>query len=157
MKKFLMVVGAVALGAVILGGVGFAILAYRGNALDVEAAEYSTQAVTAITAHWDKTEMMARAAPSLAASVTPERLDDLFAFFRRLGPLQGAPSCHGQAVMNADLRHGSRILGRYACKAHYEAGDATISLALVKQAGAWKIQGFHVDSLALLPRASTKA
>ena len=151
MKRVLAGFGAFVLILVALGAAGFSYLVWRGASLDREAAAYSADATRAITTHWTATELTARATPQLAGSIGPDKLASLFAWLGALGPLQDQPRCRGSAAVLANLGSASATLGRYACTARYQAGEATVRLALVKANGAWRINGFNVTSPALPP------
>ena len=150
MGKILAAIGLLAVGLFVLGAAGFAYLAVRGGKLDREAAAYSTDAVRAITTHWDPAALASRATPQLVASIPPDKLAALFGWFATLGALQDDPDCRGRSSIFASPS-GTTTTGKYACAARYQVGQATVTVALVKTGGAWRINGFHVTSPMLLP------
>ncbi len=150
MRRMLQAIGAIALVVLVLGAAGFGYLAYQGTKLDHEAEAFSTGAVAAITAHWQPAEMLSRASPALARSVSQDQLAGMFGWFAGLGPLQNQPVCQGTSSVFASPS-GTRITGSYRCTARYLAGEGTVDVALVKSGGMWLINGFHVSSPVLAP------
>ena len=129
---------------------GFVYLAQKGRKLDQEAAAYSVESVAAITAHWDAAALRARASPQLEQSVPPDRLGAMFAWFATLGPLQDQPACEGSSSYFGNSNGTSTVIAKYTCDGHYKAGEAAVSLGLIKLNGLWRISGFHVTSSALV-------
>jgi hypothetical protein len=152
MGRVFAAIGMIVVALIAIGIVGFGYLAHKGRALDEEAAAYSGDAVTAITAHWDAAALTARAAPHMAQAVTPGKLTALFAWFATLGPMQDTPTCRGTSSVYANVGGTSTITANYTCDARYQAGEAAVSVGLVKLNGAWRISGFHVTSPALIPQ-----
>jgi hypothetical protein len=150
MRRVFQVIGMIALVVFVLSAAGIAYVVHEGNKLDNEAETYSTGAVAAITAHWQPAEMMSRASPAFARSISQDQLAGMFAWFSGLGPLQTQPVCQGTSEVLATPM-GTRVTGRYRCTARYQAGEGAVDLSLVKSGGAWLINGFHVSSPALLP------
>ena len=151
MKRFLAGFGAFVLILIVLGAAGLGYLVWRGARLDREAASFSVDAARAITSHWVAAELTARATPQLVGSMGADKLAGLFGWLGTLGPLVAQPICRGSTAVLANLGSASATLGRYACTARYQAGEATVRLALVKANGVWRINGFNVTSPVLLP------
>jgi hypothetical protein len=64
MKKFLITLGSIFLAVIILGAIGIAFIAVRGNALDKESKPYADSAISAIVTAWSEKELVDRASPS---------------------------------------------------------------------------------------------
>lgn len=145
MRKFLYVFGAMALGLLVLlvSGIGF--LMSKGNGLDAESKAYVDAAVPAITALWDRTALLDRAAAELRSASTPDQIANLFDNFSRLGPLVRYEGATGHANMTYFTGTGGQVTAIYVAKAVYQNGEATLRLNLRKRDGAWRIVGFHVD------------
>jgi hypothetical protein len=135
----------------VLGAIGIAFVAVRGNALDKESKAYADTAIPAIVTGWSKKELIDRASPELNKAVTEQQLDQMFHWFTSLGRLQKCEPAQGQAIMSATSQTGKMISGQYAAKARFERGDATIKLDLIKHGDQWQILSFYVDSPALMP------
>lgn len=70
MKKLLIILGALFLVLLVVGGIGFAILAYRGNALDKESSAYADAALLAIASQWSQKALLERASPEFKQATT---------------------------------------------------------------------------------------
>ncbi len=147
LRRFLIGFGVcAALVIVVLVG-GFAYLAAVGGGLDAQAKSYAEGSVTAITSHWDAQALLSRASEKLRAGLSPDKSEAVFEMFNRLGALVVSHGCNGQASMYRSFTgQPSRTEASYTCTATYRNGDATLNFALVKDAGGWAINGFHVNS-----------
>jgi hypothetical protein len=150
MRKFFFWLGVVAAAIITLAVAGFGYLAYRGAGLDSESETYASNAVVAITSHWNAKELMSRAAPSLARSVTAEQVSSMFGWLSVLGPLTGSSACQGSWQVNAQIGKPSSTTAQYTCNETYQQSTATIKIALLKSDKKWMITGFHVTSPFLL-------
>lgn len=151
MRKFLFALGAVILVLVIAGGVGLFFAARNGAALNAESKAYVDDAVVAITAHWSVDELMTRSTPQLRQITKPDVLRGLFdAASTALGPLVKYDGAKGEAVMSTRTGSGTTISARYFAHARFQKGDADFVVVLLKINGSWKIEGFHINSDALM-------
>jgi hypothetical protein len=125
---------------------GLEYLVHAGRAMDREAQAYADASLQAITGHWDVNEARLRSTQRLRHSVSDDRLESLFTWFASLGPLVSSNGCNGQASMFKSLNGPSIVTAQYVCIATYRDGSATVTLQLLKQNGAWMINGFNVNS-----------
>ena len=146
MKKFLIGCGAFSLILVIIGGIAFAILMYRGLQLDKESSAYADAALKAIATDWSEKALLDRASPEFKQAVTIDQLDGYFRQFAKLGHLQQPEPMKGQSGVSFDGRTGKRIEGHYSAKAQFENAEATITLGLIKHGDQWEIAKFDVQS-----------
>jgi hypothetical protein len=151
MKKFFIVLGSIFLAIIVLGAIGIAFVAVRGNALDKESKAYADSAIPAIVTTWSEKELLDRASPEFKQAVTIDRLDRLFRWVSGLGQLQKCEPAQGHAVMSATTQTGKMISAEYSAKATFQKGEAVIKLGLIKHGDHWQILNFHVDSPALIP------
>jgi hypothetical protein len=151
MKKFFAILGVIFLLVIVLGAIGIGFIAVRGNALDKKSRAYADAVIPAIVTGWSQQELIARASPEFKKAVTQQQLDQMFQWFTSLGHLQKCEPALGQAGITVTPKTGKVISGRYAAKAKFEKGDATIKLALIKHDNQWQILSFYVDSPALVP------
>jgi hypothetical protein len=151
MKKFFIILGSIFLAIIVLGAIGIAFVAIRGNALDKESKTYADSAIPAIVSTWSEKELLDRASPEFKQAVAIDQLDRLFRWFSGLGQLQKCEPAQGQALMSATTQTGKRTSAEYTAKATFQKGEATIKLGLIKHGDQWQILGFHVDSPALAP------
>jgi len=152
MKKFFAVLGVIFLIIIVLGAIGFAFVAKRGNALDKESKVYADSAIPAIVTNWDVSALLVRASPEFLQAAKNQRLDQGFRWFGTLGRLQKCDPAKGQAIMSATTLNGGRITAQYSAKATFEKGEATVTLELIKQGDQWQIFKFAVFSPQLAPK-----
>ncbi len=145
MRKFLTVFGAIALAVVVLAAIGIGYAAWRGSALDRESKTFVDEAVPAISARWDKQQLLDRATPELRAAASPEQIATLFATLSRLGPLIEYRGAKGDANMAWTAGSGSVTSATYVATAHFQNGNASFRIVLLKRDGHWMIHNFHVD------------
>jgi hypothetical protein len=126
--------------------IGIGVVAYRGHALDIESQQFVDSAVPAISGKWSSAQLLARAAPELRASVKPDQLKALFdTVSTRLGPMQAYQGASGDALMSYSSDGSSLVQAAYVAHAHFQVGDATFRISLVKRDGRWMIRAFHID------------
>jgi hypothetical protein len=152
MKKFFFVLGSIFFAVIVLGVIGIAFVAIRGNALDKESKAYADSAIPAIVTTWSEKELLDRASPEFKKAVAIDQLDRLFGTFATLGRLHECEPAQGQSLMSATTQNGKTISGQYTAKATFEKGEATIKLGLIKHGDQWQILGFYVDSPIFVPR-----
>lgn len=152
MKKFLAIVGAIFLLLLVVAGIGFAVLAYRGTQLDSESKVYADSALKAIATDWSEKALLDRASPEFKHAVSIDQLDRYFKGCSNLGHLQSAEPMKGQSGISIDPKNGRRIQGQYATKAQFENAEATITLGLIKHDDRWQILKFDVEAPGYHPR-----
>jgi hypothetical protein len=133
--------------AVIGGLVGYAV--YAGVGLDKSSKAYVDEAVPAIVTNWSLEELKKRSSPAMLKASSDEDLMKMFTICRRLGALKSYGGCEGDSRVFFTPQ-GKTISATYIAHAKFENGDAEIKVLLIQLDGQWKIQGFHVDSSALI-------
>jgi len=129
----------------VVGGIAVGFLAWRGVTLDRESKAFADESVLAIVKTWDQDELLKRASASLRQSTSPAQTAQLFARLRAtFGALTSYDGSNGQASMTIGTNAGTRA--NYSGKGHFEKGDADVQLTLVREGGAWTIEGFHFNS-----------
>jgi hypothetical protein len=150
MRKFFMIIGIVAVIAILGGGIGIFVLARNGAALDTASKAYTEDAVLAIAANWEPDELWKRASPHLRKIATRDQLAGIFeAAKRALGPMQEYRGSKGQALIGF-INGGKSISARYVATGDFQRGRANLRIGLIKQGDSWMIEGFHIDSPALM-------
>ena len=152
MKKFFIILGSIFLAIIVLGAIGIAFVAVRGNALDKESKAYADAAIPAIVNAWSEQELLVRASPEFKKAVNQQQLDQMFHWFASLGRLQKCDPGQGQALMSATTQTGKVISAQYTTKATFEKGEAKITVGLIKHADQWQILRFEVHSPQLIPK-----
>jgi hypothetical protein len=151
MRKFFAIFGMVA--AVVLVGIaiGLFILVRNSSALSAEGRTYVDAAIVSIIGHWDERELLKRATPHLRETTKPDDMQRLFAAAALgLGPLVDYGGATGDAQITTMVGSGTRISATYVAKAKFERGDAAIRIFLLRIDGAWMIEGFNIDSPAMI-------
>jgi hypothetical protein len=139
---FLFIVGA--------GGTGLYMLAREGGALDAESKAYVQDAVQKIATNWDADELWKRSATGLREHGTKQDLSNFFDAARSaLGRMQEFYGAEGQSAVLV-TPSGKSTTARYDAKVHFEKGDADIIVTAVKSTSGWQIEGFHINSTALM-------
>ncbi len=157
MRKLIYSIISVAAALIFLAVMSVGYIAYKGFEMNKEGEAYAQSAVASITSHWNSSELLSRASPSLVKSVSSGRLASAFEWLSGLGPLVRSDACKGSTIAFASTGQPSREIGQYVCKEEYEKGPATINIALVKVASKWMINSFYVSSQAPLMKNHAEA
>ena len=96
-------------------------------------------------------ETRAERLAELKQKLNPAELDTLFdALSTGLGPLIEYRGAQGQATVLAMIGTGTVRSADYVASARYQKGEAEIRIGLLMVDDRWMIQGFYVNSNALL-------
>ena len=152
MKKFLIVMGAIFCGLIVLGILAFIFAAIRGTRLDKESRAYADAAIADIVTDWNVNAFFNRASPELKKLVSANDGDKLFRSFGQLGRLKHCDPAKGQSSTVAMLGQPKRIMAHYEAAAEFENGQAAIKIDLIKHGDDWRVLGFHIDSPIFLPK-----
>jgi hypothetical protein len=152
-RKFLAIIGGVALiAALLIGGfVGYS--AYQGRVLDTSSKEYVDKNIPLIISSWSKDELLKRASPQLLNVINekPDQIDHLFQGFAKLGAMRSYDGSKGDSNVSYTNRDGKVITAAYISDAIFENGDAHISVRLIQTSGSWKFLMFNVNSPLFAP------
>jgi len=155
MKKFFIVLGSIFLALIVLGAIGIAFVAVRGNALDKESKAYADAAIPAIVTTWLDKALLDRASPEFNQATTAVQVYQMFRSWESsLGRLQKCEPAQGQSLMSVTTYGGKTISAQYTAKARFERGEATIRLVLVKHGDQWQIVRFDVSTSQPVPPIS---
>ncbi len=150
MKKVLVILGGIFAGLILVGVIGFAIVAVKGSALDKESKQYVDAAIPAIVSSWDIAEIQKRASPEFKAAVSDEDLAKLIRMFQRLGKFKIYNGAKGDANISVTSQSGKVISAAYVGSADFDTGPAEILMSLIKHGDQWQLLGIHVNSKAFL-------
>jgi hypothetical protein len=155
MKKLFNVLGIIFAVIIVVAIIAAAIFIPRTFKLQGAAITYIQDAVPKIVTNWNSQALVDRATPELmSASKSREQVDRLFGMFRKLGSLKRLDKPVGTVTSTAFTGTGTATVGNFIIKGEFEKGPATIKIQLRRVNDAWKINGFRVDSNALLPPAT---
>jgi len=123
----------------------------------MKSSEYSETAVPYINekipelSTWDPEVAKKYLAPGILAETKDEDLEKLMRWFSKLGALQSIEEPQFINVSsNATVANGQQTIATYTIMAHYENGDAAITMRLLEVEGGFKIYQFHLNSNALI-------
>ncbi|UCC23494.1 MAG: hypothetical protein JSW23_05435 [Planctomycetota bacterium] len=150
MKKALMILGVIFAGLIVLGVIGFGVLAVKGTALDKESKAYVDEVTPAILANLKKETLFQYASDELKNAASEEEFDKMFDFFAKLGQFKEYKGSTGQANISVTTERGKQITGIYEAQAKFENGPATVKITTIKKGDNWQVLGFHITSMALL-------
>jgi hypothetical protein len=145
MRRFLIVLGALALAGIVAAAVGLGIVVYKGRLLDAESKAFADQVIPAIITSRNRQGLLDRLTPELRDKVKPQELDAVFDGLSRLGPLLDYEGAKGDATMAYAIGSGGAVSARYTAKARFRDGSATFQIGLLKRDGQWMIHNFHVE------------
>jgi hypothetical protein len=152
MRKFFYGLGVVTAVLIVAAGIGFYFLASNGAALDTASKTYTEESVVAIAGNWDADQLWKRASPRLRKAATQQQISDLLAAAKdALGPMLEYRGSKGQALMSVVNAH-SVVSAQYVASGSFQKGAADFRINLVKQNETWMIEGFHIDSPAMMKR-----
>lgn len=149
MKKTLIILGVIFIVLVVIGVIGFSILAVKGSALDKESKAYVDKVTPIILSNLKKETLFQYADEQLKNSVKPEEFEKIFNWFTKLGKFKEYKESKGQATISITPKSGKVITGYYEAQAEFETGPATIKVTTIKRGNDWKIIGFHINSTTL--------
>jgi hypothetical protein len=117
MKKFFIVLGSIFLALIVLGGIGIAFVAVRGNALDKESKAYADAAIPAIVTTWTDKALLDRASPEFNQGTTAVQVYHMFRWWEgSLGRLQKCEPAQGQSLMSVTTQSGKTISAQYTAR-----------------------------------------
>jgi hypothetical protein len=152
MRKFFCGLGVFTAVAIVAGGIGLFMLARNGAALDTASKAYVEDTVVIVASKWNADELWKRASPHLRTIATRDDMRGLFDTARQaLGPLLEYRGSQGQALIST-MNSQTTISAKYVARAHFQNGDADLQFVLVKQGDEWMVEGFHINSSALMQK-----
>jgi len=149
MKKFLQVLGLFFAALILVGVVGFVVIALKGSALDKESKAYVDEVAPKILADLRTETLLTYASDELKNAVKPEDMDRLFAWFRKLGRFKEYKGSKGEAKISLTTQAGKVITGQYVAQAEFDTGPAQVQIVTVKKGDKWFVQMFGINSAAL--------
>jgi hypothetical protein len=153
LKKFLSIVGGIFLVFVLLAAGFFGYAAYQGRGLDKSSKAYVEENIPPIISTWSKDELLKRSSPQLLKifDEKPERLDQLFKKFSKLGAMQSMGEVKGSSNISYGSKNGKVITAAYVVPAKFTNGEGRITARLIQSpAGEWQILAFNIDSTVFL-------
>jgi hypothetical protein len=153
MKKAFAVFGCICAGLLLIAVVLAAFLLPRALRLEHDGAAYLKGVLPEIVGTWDEKALASRATPELMASAkSPDEIGRMFRAFATLGKLKRIDEPKGSVFTGVFTGQGAVTVGNFTARAEFEGGGAIIFVQLRRVADGWKINGFHINSDAFLPK-----
>ena len=149
MKKTLIVLGSIFAILIVVGVIGFSILAVKGSALDEESKAYVDDVTPKILANLNQESLFRFASDELKNSASQGEFDKIFNWFGKLGKFVEYKESKGQANISVTTQNGKQITAYYEAQAEFETGPATIKVTTIKKGESWQVIGFNINSMAL--------
>ena len=143
MRRVLYAIGGIVFA---LAAAGVGMMVYKAVKLNNEATAYVDEAIPAISAHWNASELLERGTPELKKDAPPDVLAKLFRTLEPLRRLTKYEGAKGSSNTSYSTDTGTSITGDFVATAEYENGTATFDVVVVKRNGQWMINGFHYDA-----------
>jgi hypothetical protein len=129
----------------------FIVLVLRGRMQGEGAQKAATQVVLAFTENWTPEPLMRQASKDLREKVTAEEAARLFEIYKRLGTRTSLGEPTGTTTASSGFgTFASGIRAEFAFPATFTTGPATIRIRMIREDNAWKVDGFWIESKALL-------
>ncbi len=123
----------------------------------MKSSEYSKTAIPYINekipelSTWESSVAKKYLAPEILAKTQDADLERLMRWFSKLGSLKSIEEPQFINVSSiTTISSGQQTIVTYTILAHYEKGDATITMRLLEVEGGFQIYQFHLNSNALI-------
>jgi len=121
---------------------------YRQNMADQYSATAIpyVQKVVAELSSWDLEVIRGLMSEGALKSIEEEKLARIIRLFSKMGQLQSMEDPVYAQTDVIDIGKGEQTLVRYTVKAHYQNGDALVTLSLLDREGQFSISYFNLTS-----------
>jgi hypothetical protein len=123
MKKTLIILGGIFGGLIIIGIIGFALLAIKGTSLDKESKAYVDQVSPVILANLNKETLFQYSSEDLKNAASAEEFEKIFEWFGKLGQFKRYNESNGQATILFTTKSKGRITANYEAQAVQRCWD----------------------------------
>ncbi len=122
-----------------------------GSNASREGATYAESAMAAIGQAWDVEVFLDRVDPGSSAAFPRDKTDGVLSYFRsRLGSIRQIGVVRSTGWRTYVGSGGFAVFSGYVTDCEFEKASGNIQMTLVRRGGKWGIQGFRVNSDALL-------
>jgi len=145
MKKFLMVVGAIAIFGFIAMVALIGIAAIGLNETNEEAKAYVAESIKAVATGWSEEALLARASTELKDQFQPGQLETFLGdSSRAIGGLEtlGEISCSTNSSVTTS--EGRKSIAECTSDGVHERGRAEYRVSVIKRADEWRVNSFFV-------------
>ena len=149
-KKILKWVGILLSGLIVLFALLAAYTFYKQSEYSETAVPYIKKAIPIIS-EWNPENSKPLFVASTFDNVSDEDFSKLFKWFSKLGALKSMDEPQFAQVSSSDTaREGANTIVTYGVVAHYENGDAQITIRLLDLGNSFEIYQFNLNSKALI-------
>ncbi len=149
-KKILKGFGIFILVMVVLVVLVAAYTGYKQSEYSETAVPYIRNVIPKIST-WDPQKAKIFFVPGTFDNVSDEDFEKLFKWFSKLGQLKSIEDPQFLSVnSSATTSEGANTIVTYSIEAHYENGDATITIKLLDLNESFEVYSFNVNSMALI-------
>ena len=150
MKRFLRVLGIIFLGIIIIFGLIGGWTYWKSTKYEETAVPYIKENIPKLSS-WNLKITKSLLAPSILEMTTDDDLEKLMKWFSKLGSLK---SIEEPQFININTtvtaEHGKQVIVLYNILAHYQNGDATITMRLLETEKGFEVYQFYLNSKALI-------
>ena len=114
--------------------------------LNNESKKYVDTVLPVILKNLNKETFLKFASPELKKAVPPEKFDEIFKIYRKLGTFEKYIGSKGKAKKSFTLKGQKWIYANYIAAAKFSNGDAKIKITVIKENGGWWIYYFKISS-----------
>ena len=118
---------------------------YRSHAVPVpdQARQYIIDVLPKLLTSWDETRLMEHASPSLKRRFAPDRMSELFNYFRPIGPLKK----FAVKETRCEKRQISSVFHcQFVLEAEFGQGSGTIVIEVSNEGQKWSIENINIFS-----------
>ena len=149
-KKVLKWIAILLIGLIVLFVLLAAYTGYKQSEYSETAVPYIKKVIPIIS-EWSPENSKPLFVPSTFDDVSDEDFSKLLKWFSKLGALKSIDEPQfSQVTSSTTVREGANTIVTYGVLAHYENGDAQISIRLLDLEVSFEIYQFHLNSQALI-------
>ncbi len=150
LKKILKWIGLISLGLIVLFTFVVIFTGYKQSEYEGTAVPYIKKVIPAIS-EWNPEKAKSLFVPSTPEEAPQEDFEKLFKWFSKLGKLKSLEEPQLQQIYSgATVREGTNTIVTYTVLAHYDNGDAQITIKLLDLGDSFDVYRFNVNSSALI-------
>ena len=145
MKKLLKILGVVFVCLACIVGVFAGYFYIKSAKYEKTAVPYIKEKIPELST-WDPAVSKKYMAPEVLELIKDDELNKLMHWLSKLGRLKGIEEPQFVNVStSATTEHGKQTIATYNIAAHYENGDANITMRLLEVEGGFQIYQFYVN------------
>jgi hypothetical protein len=151
MKKVLKILAILFLSLIILFAIIAGMTYYKSSQYEKTVVPYIKEKIPLLS-NWEYETTKSLMSPKVLENTKEEDLKKIIHWFSKLGKLNHIekPEFRNVSTRSSFTGSGTETIVTYEILAHYENGDATITMSLLDNNSSFKIYHFNINSMALL-------